>query len=63
MLYNSYNRYNTIYTLEEYMAQGFTAEEAPLMREHDQRFNLDVDNNLTEEQRERMFYLIDLLML
>jgi hypothetical protein len=30
---------NTIYTDEEYMAQGFTAEECPKIRRHDELFN------------------------
>ena len=30
---------NTIYTEEEYMAQGFTAEECAKVRRHDELFN------------------------
>ena len=56
-------KYNTDYTTEEYLEQGFTLEEIPLVREHNILFDLDKDGLATEEQRERMFYLIDLLKL
>lgn len=55
------NYYNTIFTDEEYMKQGFTKEECPLIREHDILFNLNKDGKATEEQRERMFNLINIL--
>lgn len=54
---------NTIYTLEEYVAQGFTVEEAPLAREHDILFNLSRDRELTEEEQERFFHIAELLVL
>ena len=43
-------RYNTIYTDEEYMAQGFTAQEVSMVRRHDIIFNKDVDGEATEEE-------------
>ena len=43
-------RYNTIYTDEEYMAQGFTAQEVPMVKRHDIIFNKDVDGEATEEE-------------
>ena len=48
---------NTIYTIEEYIAQGFTAEEAPKVRKTDEMFN-DWDN-LTDEQKEEYFALVE----
>ena len=57
MNYNRYNlNLNTIYTDEEYMAQGFTKEEVPMIRKHDELFNkyqLEFGPNnwdLTDEQ-------------
>ena len=48
---------NTIYTIEEYIAQGFTAEEASKVRKTDEMFN-DWDN-LTDEQKEEYFALVE----
>lgn len=48
---------NIINTIEEYMAQGFTAEEAIKVRKTDEMFN-DWDN-LTEEQKEEYFALVE----
>ena len=56
---------NTIYTDEEYMAQGFTAEECPKIRRHDELFNRDQQSQfynvepLTKAEREEMFRLIE----
>jgi GMP synthase PP-ATPase subunit len=54
---------NTIYTDEEYMAQGFTAEECPKIRRHDELFNryqqskfINVEP-LTDEEMEEMYRL------
>lgn len=52
-------KYNTIFTDEEYMAQGFTKEECPKIRRHDILFNKNVDGLATEEEREEMFALIE----
>lgn len=48
---------NTIYTIEEYIAQGFTAEEAPKVLRTDILFN-DWDN-ITEEEKEEYFTLVE----
>lgn len=45
---------NTIYTTEQYMTQGFTAQEVPMIREHDLLFNEwvrggKVDNELAAQ--------------
>lgn len=32
-------KYNIIYTDKEYMAQGFTREEVPMIRKHDELYN------------------------
>ena len=50
---------NTIYTIEEYMEQGFTAEEAPKIMRHDILFNRDQRGMTTEAMREEMFRLAD----
>lgn len=48
---------NTIYTDAEYMAQGFKAWEVPMIRRHDELFNMWVDGIITEEQEEEMVTL------
>lgn len=50
---------NTIYTIGQYMMQGFTAEEAVLMRKHDIMFNNW--ENLTEEEKEECFAIAEKL--
>ena len=50
---------NTIYTIEEYMAQGFTKEEAIMVREHDILFNKYCEEGLNEEEKSRMFEIIE----
>ena len=57
---------NKIYTLEEYKAQGFTNEELPLIKEHDELHNRLVSGNYetTEEYesiRKRIFELVEIL--
>jgi len=52
---------NTIYTIKEYMAQGFTKEEAPMVMEHDTLYNKYVINEINEEEKERMFFLATVL--
>ena len=60
---------NTIYTDEEYMAQGFTAEECPKIRRHDELFNRDQLSQfynvepLTEAENEELLRLIEELRL
>lgn len=54
--------YNKIYTDEEYIAQGFTAEEVPMIRRHDILFNqYKRDGFLNEEEEAEMFRLIEIL--
>ena len=54
--------YNKIYTDEEYMAQGFTAEEVPMIRRHDILFNQYKRNGfLTAEEEAELMYLIKVL--
>lgn len=43
---------NIIYTDSEYMAQGFTAQEVPKVRRHDELFNKGEDR--TEEETMEM---------
>lgn len=52
---------NKIYTTEEYKAQGFTEEEIPLVIEHDLLHNKSVEFGLTDEEKDRMFELIEIL--
>lgn len=52
-------KYNTIYTIEEYMNQGFTAEEAPKAKRHDILFNKYIDGIITEEEKKEMFIIIE----
>lgn len=48
---------NTIYTDKEYMAQGFSAFEVPMIRRHDELFNRR--DELTDEERNEMYTLVD----
>lgn len=52
---------NTIYTNEEYMAQGFTAQEVPMIREHDTLFNEYQLGKVGEEALERIEELANIL--
>lgn len=56
-------RYNTIYTDAEYKAQGFKENEVEKIRRHDILFNKKVDGNITEEEKEEMFRLVEELKL
>jgi hypothetical protein len=49
---------NTVETIGGYIAQGFTAEEAVQMREHDILFNKLVDGEITPAEKERMFAIV-----
>lgn len=51
---------NTIYTAEEYMAQGFTAKEVPMITRHDELFNRFVrgGNTLPARQYLEMMELV-----
>lgn len=50
---------NTIFTDKEYMAQGFTAQEVPMIKRHDELFNKGEDR--TEEETKEMCNLRDTL--
>lgn len=52
---------NTIYTNEEYMAQGFTAQEVPMIREHDILFNKYQLGKVGEKALERIEELANIL--
>ena len=52
---------NTIYTDKEYMAQGFTAQEVPMIREHDILFNEYQLGEVGEEVLERIEELANML--
>lgn len=52
---------NTVYTIEEYMHQGFDAIEAMLVQEHDMLFNRWEE--LTEEEKERFWLIQDICKL
>lgn len=52
---------NKICTNEEYIQQGFTIEEVPLIREHDKLFNKYVLEGLTKEEYNRMCTLVEFL--
>lgn len=47
--------YNTIYTIEEYMKQGFTEEEAMKMKRHDIIFNKYLDGEATDAEMEELY--------
>lgn len=47
---------NTIYTIEEYMAQGFTKSEAYAKRKFDKMHNNY--NNLSEKEKEKYFAIV-----
>ena len=51
--------YNTVYSIEEYIAQGFTAEEAPKMIRHDTLVNKLIDGIITEEEYEEIFVIAE----
>lgn len=52
---------NRIKTNEEYLAEGFLAEEVELVRESDLLFNKSQLEKLTEEEVTRYNYLVNLL--
>lgn len=51
--------YNTVYSIEEYIAQGFTAEEAPKMVRHDTLVNKLTDGLITEEEYQEIFAIAE----
>lgn len=50
---------NTIYTIDEYMTQGFTKTEAYVVRKTDKMFNNW--EHLTNKEKERYFLMIERL--
>jgi hypothetical protein len=55
---------NKIFTDAEYMAQGFTAEEVPMIREYDELVNATVRKgleNMTEAEAKRLDELEEIL--
>lgn len=50
---------NTVHTIEEYIAQGFTKTEAYVVRKTDKMFNNW--NNLTEEEKRRYYLMAERL--
>ena len=52
---------NKIYTATEYMAQGFTADEVPLITRHDILFNKSIDGLATADELDEMFVIQKLL--
>ena len=60
MNYYDSRSYNEILTDEEYMAQGFTAKEVPMIRRHDELFNM-ADECRTAEETAEMFHLSEVL--
>ena len=54
--------FNVVHTDEEYIAQGFTAEEVPMIRRHDILMNqYKRDGFLTEEEDAELMHLIKVL--
>lgn len=53
--------YNKIKTLAEYMDEGFTEQEAPLVRRQDVLFNLYKFGQITEDEHEELLQLITAL--
>lgn len=52
---------NTIYTDKEYMAQGFTAQEVPMIREHDILVNQYLLGEIEEDALYRIEELANIL--
>lgn len=48
---------NTIHTDAEYRKQGFREWEIPLIRRHDELYNMWEDGYITEEEKEELFSL------
>ena len=47
--------YNVIYSIEGYMGQGFTREEAEKVMRHDIIFNKYLDGEATEAEMEELY--------
>ena len=53
--------YNTIFTKEEYMAQGFKAWETAYIKRHDILFNKYKDENISKAEKIEMLFIQKLL--
>lgn len=55
---------NKIYSNEEYKKQGFTTEEVPLIKKHDELINKQIiKGSLLEEEEQELYSLIEILKL
>lgn len=55
---------NKIYSDEEYKKQGFSIEEIPLIKKHDELINKQIiKGNLSEEEEKDLYNLIKILKL
>ena len=55
---------NKIYSDEEYKKQGFTTEEIPLIKKHDELINKQIiKGSLSEEEEKELYSLIEILKL
>lgn len=53
---------NKIYSDEEYKKQGFTTEEVPLIKKHDELINKQIiKGSLSEEEEQELYSLIEIL--
>lgn len=52
---------NRICTTEEYMKQGFTEEEVPMIKRSDELFNKKQLEGWTEEEEEEYYKLVEIL--
>jgi len=51
---------NTIYSIDEYVAQGFTREEAPKAKRSDELFNKwKINGELSDTEKEEYFALVE----
>lgn len=55
------NTKNTVFTIGEYILQGFTPEEAPLAREHDILFNRYHSEGITSAELAKMYAITKVL--
>lgn len=53
--------YNTIFTKEEYMAQGFKAWETAYIKRHDILFNKYKDGNISKAEKLEILFIQKLL--
>lgn len=51
---NASDEKNEVYTIGQYIAMGYTAEEAPIVREHDILWNRHIDGVITIQEANRL---------